>query len=128
MDTKNNGNRRGENTATLVDAGLVPGRQEDVDGAEFTPEENEWARNVRRSVEMRLAALRRQLTPEEPKRRRLAPIPEYLRALDRTALLARLEALRTRQNVRYAHLDLTELTEEDLRQIVATILEPPTEG
>ncbi|HEU4726477.1 MAG TPA: hypothetical protein VFT22_01250 [Kofleriaceae bacterium] len=128
MDTKNRGNMRGENTATLLDVAQDHVAQEGTDGAEFTPEEDEWARNVRQSVEMRLAALRRQLTPEQPKRRRLAPIPEDLQALDRSALLARLEALRIRQSVRYAHLNLTELSTEDLRQMVATILEPPTEG
>ena len=93
----------------------------------FTPEEDRWARGVRQRVDRELAALRRQLTPTQPRRKRLPPIPDELLALDREALIGRLTSLRQASGVRYAHQDLTGLTCEDLRQLIVAILEPPRE-
>jgi hypothetical protein len=99
--------------------------QEEADTTEFTPEEDRWARRVRQGVDTQIAALRRQLTPVRPKLESLPPIPDEIRALDREGLLARLEILRQGPGVRYAHMNLTGLTTDDLRQMVAAILEPP---
>jgi hypothetical protein len=99
----------------------------EADTTEFAPEEDRWARRVRQGVDTQLAALRRQLTPVRPKLKRLPPIPDEIRALDHEGLLARLEILREGPGVRYAHMDLTGFTTDDLRQMVAAILEPPIE-
>jgi hypothetical protein len=79
-----------------------------------------WTRGVRQKVDTQLAALRRQLTPP-PVPRRAAHISDEIRQLKREALLARLEILRQAPDVQIAHLDLSGLTEDDLRQLVAEI-------
>jgi hypothetical protein len=112
----------------VLDAVMDHVALEHAESAEvFTPDEDRWARGVRQRVDRELAALRRQLTPEQPRHKRLAPIPQELLALDRHALIARLEILRQGSGVRYAHQDLTGLTCDDLRQMIAAILGPPTE-
>jgi hypothetical protein len=114
--------------AVVLDAVMDHVALERAERAEvFTADEDRWARGLRQHVDRELAALRRQLTPAEPRRKRLAPIPDELLALDRGALLARLEILRQGSGVRYAQQDLNGLTTDDLRQMVAAILEPPTE-
>jgi hypothetical protein len=109
----------------VLDAVMDHVALEHAESAEvFTPEEDRWAHGVRQRVDRELAALRRQLTPDQPPHKRL-PIPEELLALDRQALLARLETLRQGSGIRYAHQDLTGLTCDDLRQMIAAILGPP---
>ena len=93
----------------------------------FTPSEDRWARKLRQEVERGLAALRRQLTPSQARYKRLRPIPEELLKLERDALIARLTSLRQASSVRYAHQDLTGLTNDDLRQLIVAISEPPHE-
>jgi hypothetical protein len=93
----------------------------------FTPEEDRWARELREKVESKLAELRRQLTPVQPLHKRLAPIPEELFALDRDALVVRLDTLRQESGIRDAHQDLTGLTPDDLRTMIAGLLNPPIE-
>ena len=93
----------------------------------FTPEEDRWARELREKVESKLAELRRQHTPVQPPHKRLAPIPEELFALDRDALVVRLDTLRQESGIRDAHQDLTGLTPDDLRTMIAGLLNPPIE-
>ena len=128
MEPKDQYEKPGECAVPYVDMTTGQVTQGEAEDPEFTPEEDAWARNVRQGVETKLAALRRQLTPLEPKRKRVAPIPDEIRALDRPELLSQLQLLRSRLSLRYAHMDLTGLSTDDLRQMVATILEPPTEG
>lgn len=80
-----------------------------------------WARGLRQRVDTQLAALRRQLTPARPVPRDAIGISDEIRSLDREALLARLEILSQAPEVRIAHLDLSGLSEDDLRQLVAEI-------
>lgn len=82
---------------------------------------NVWARGVRAKVDAQLAALRRQLNPARPMLRGAARISDELLALDREDLLARLAVLRQLPEVRIAHLELSGLTTDDLRQLVAEI-------
>lgn len=82
---------------------------------------NAWARGVRSQVDAQLAALRRQLNPARPMPRRAARIPDELFAMAREDLLARLEILRQIPEVQIAHLELSGLTTDDLRQLVAEI-------
>jgi hypothetical protein len=110
---------------TFVDTVMDHVAQEEADNAPFTPEEDRWALGIRQNVDMHLAALRRQLTLDQPTSKR--PISDEIRALDREGLLAQLEVLRRGPGARYAHLDLTRLTTDDLRQMLAEILEPSTE-
>ena len=114
--------------SVVVDAVMDHVAMEYAESAEvFTPEEDAWARGVRQRVDRELAALRRQLTPSQPRHKRLPPIPDELLALDRQALLVRLTSLHQASGVRYAHQDLTGLTCDDLRQMIVAISEPPTE-
>jgi len=83
--------------------------------------EDRWAQNIRRNVDARLAALRRQLSPPRSPQRQVARVSVDLRMLDRAALLARLDILRQAPHVRFAHLELSGLTTEDLRQLIAEI-------
>lgn len=80
-----------------------------------------WARGLRQRMDTQLAALRRQLVPARSVPRHAAHISDEIRALPREALLARLEILGQAPEVRFAHLDLSGLTEDDLRQLVAEI-------
>ena len=100
---------------------------EEAENAEPTEADDRWAREVRLNMQSRIAALRRQLTPVQPMIRRAPPISDEIRSLDRAGLLARLEVLRQGPDVRYAHQDLTGLSEDDLRHMLA-ILVAPTEG
>lgn len=93
----------------------------------FTPEEDRWARKLRQEVEIKLAELGRQLTPVQPRHKPLAPIPEELFALDRDALVIRLDTLRQELGIRDAQQDLTGLTPDELRTMIAALLNPPIE-
>ena len=83
--------------------------------------EDRWAHEVRRDLDAKLAALRRQLSPVRSPQRRATRISAELRALDRAELLARLEVLQQAPGVRIAYLELAGLTTDDLRLLVAEI-------
>jgi hypothetical protein len=82
---------------------------------------NSWAHALRQRVDTQLAALRRQLTPARPVPRHAVHVSDEIRSLNREALLARLEVVSQAPEVRIAHLDLSGLSEDDLRQLVAEI-------
>lgn len=82
--------------------------------------EDRWAQGVRRNLDTQLAALRRRLVPAKGAAR-VTRISAELRALGRAGLLARLADLQSRPEVRFAYLQLTELTTEDLRLLVAEL-------
>lgn len=114
--------------SAVLDAIMDHVALEHAESAEiFTPEEDRWARGLRVRVDRELAALRRQLTPAQPRHKRLPPIPDELLALDREQLVGRLTSLRQASSIRYAHQDLTGLTCDDLRQLIVAILGPPRE-
>jgi hypothetical protein len=100
---------------------------EEAEFGESTAADDRWARNLRQQTAVHIAALRRQLIPARPVVKRAAPVPDRILSLDREELLAQLELLRQSPAVRFAHQDLTGLTTDDLRLMVAAILEPPTE-
>jgi hypothetical protein len=108
------------NAVAFVDTVMEHVAEENADQAEFSAEETRWARGVRHQVDAQLEALRRQLKPKHP-----PAVPAEIRELDREGLLARLESLKQHPGVRYAHLDLSVLTTEDLQRMVTAILEPP---
>jgi hypothetical protein len=86
-----------------------------------TPRENAWARALRQKVDTHLAALRRQLVLARPSPRRAERISDEILALPRTGILERLESFRQAPEVRIAHLELSELTTDDLRQLLAEL-------
>jgi hypothetical protein len=90
--------------------------------ADSTPTEDDirWSREVDAMVDEKLAALWRQLTPLDAPVQRGVTIPPEIEALDRSVLIRELERLRAGAKVRYAHYDLTGLTEHDL-QLLLTI-------
>ncbi len=89
-----------------------------------TDDDIQWSREVATMVKGRIAELRRQLTPAQPTVRRGVGLPPDIQALDRESLLARLESLRQRAEVRYAHQDLTGLSVDDLRTVLALLVAP----
>jgi hypothetical protein len=91
---------------------------ENVDPSD-EPRERAWVRDTRRMVDAGLAALRRKHTPARATPRRLALIPDELQGLDRAGLLARLGILRQTPGVQIAHLELSKLSDGDLRQTIA---------
>jgi hypothetical protein len=88
---------------------------------DFGVREDRWAQKVRRDLDAKLAGLRRQLGPAHAPQRHATRISAELRALDRAELVARLEALQRTPGVRIAHLQLSSLTTEDLRLLVAEL-------
>lgn len=109
--------------AFVVDAVMDHVAMEAAESAEvFTPHEDRWAHGIRRRVDRELAALRRQIRAAPPRYKRLPLIPDELLALDRHALIERLTSLGQAFAVRCAHQDLTELTCNDLRQMIVAIL------
>jgi hypothetical protein len=83
--------------------------------------EDAWAHALRRKVDAELAALRRRYMPARPSPRCPAPISDEIRALPREGLIRRLEILRQSPYVQVAHLDLSGLTNDDLRLLLAEL-------
>ena len=135
--------------AAILDAVIDLVAEEEAENGEPTEEDIRWSRDVRRQIEARIAELRhqldrqrlqaagsavipggppdgdRELTPVEPAEL-AAPMRDdshALHALDREALLARLQALHPPG----VHPDLASLRDEDLRRMLAR-LTGPTEG
>jgi hypothetical protein len=75
-------------------------------------------------VKSKLAELRRQHTPATATVREGIVIPDTILALDREALLARLENLRQAGAVRYSHQELIGLSDSDLRGMLALLVSP----
>jgi hypothetical protein len=101
----------------LLDAVIDHVAEEEAEHGEPTEQDVRWSRDLRRTMQARIAALRSAHTA--------APMDFAIRALDREGLLARLEALR--QDGGGVHQDLRRLSDDDLRQMLA-ILVRPTEG
>lgn len=80
-----------------------------------------FARNLRIETSVRLAHLRRQLTPDRAVKRQLAGVSPELQALARSDLLLRLESLRRMPEIRFNHLKASELSDDDLRQLIAEL-------
>lgn len=89
---------------------------EDDDGAR----EDAWARKVKRTLDAKAAALR-QHHARSAATPRVTRISAELRALDRDALLSRLDVLQRAPGVQIAHLSLSRLSDDDLRLLVAEL-------
>jgi hypothetical protein len=98
---------------------------EDDDGAR----EDAWARKVKRILDAKATALR-QRHARSAAAPRVTRISAELRAMDRGALLSRLDVLQRAPGVQIAHLSLSRLSDDDLRLLVAELeaVGPTEEG
>jgi hypothetical protein len=94
--------------------------EDDVEHGESSAADRQWSKHVDVKVKARVAELRRRLTPMDVPIKRGVTIPPQILALDRDAVVAQLEILRQSKNVRYAHRELTSLSDNNLR-ILLTI-------
>lgn len=88
-----------------------------------TEDDTRWAREQHAAMQARIAAMRRQHTTLHPVIERAPPITPEVRAMTRAQLMARLAGLSRGGAVQYAHRKLTRLTDDDLRQMLAVLLE-----
>ncbi|HEY4177985.1 MAG TPA: hypothetical protein VGM90_14155 [Kofleriaceae bacterium] len=104
--------------AVYNDAALV-----EAESGKSTPEDQRWARDVRSSVQARLAEMRRNLTPATEAPKKAKPIRPSLLAVGRDALLEKLTQLTTTMGggVQYAHRHLGGLSDDDLRRLIDTL-------
>jgi hypothetical protein len=95
----------------------------DAKHGKSTAEDRLWSRQLGEALEVRLAELRRNLTPDDAPPEKAAPIPKSLFALGRDALIARIAAVTNAMGgtVQYAHRNLKGLSDDDLRLLLATI-------
>jgi uncharacterized protein involved in exopolysaccharide biosynthesis len=111
------------NASAVLDAVIDLVAEEEAENGQPTEQDIRWSRDLRAQMQSRIAALRRQLTPAQPGAPQGTPVGAEIRALDREGLLARLEAHRgggdgnTRQ-------DLADLSDDDLRQLLANLVGP----
>lgn len=94
---------------------------------EPTEDDRKWAREQHDLMQARIAAMRRARAPSHPLIGRAPSIGPEIRAMTRSELVARLEHLSRGAAVQYAHRKLTTLTDDDLRQLLAVLLETPPE-
>lgn len=79
----------------------------------------EWSRQLDARIKSRVAELRRRLTPTDVEIQRDVPIPPAIQVLDRNAIVAQLELERKAGNLRWAHHELTGLSDDTLRITLA---------
>lgn len=86
-------------------------------------EDRKWSRELGEMLEVRLAELRRNLTPADAPTEKAPPIPSSLLKLGRDAIVARIAALTQAMGgtVQYAHRNLKGLSVDDLRRLLATL-------
>jgi hypothetical protein len=111
---------------SALDAVLHHVALEAMDHDDSTKRDDHWANALHQEMQSQIAALRRQLVPERAVISPIGRTPTDYQTLDRKTLLARIEVLRYSGSVRYAHLDVTGLSDDDLRRLLAT-LEAPTD-
>jgi hypothetical protein len=93
--------------------------EDDAETGEPSAADRQWSQRLDAQVKSRLAELRRRLTPTEVPIKRGVTIPPQIQALDRNALVAQLEILRQGEHVRYTHRELTGLSDDNLRILLA---------
>jgi hypothetical protein len=93
----------------------------ETDDGPFTAADERWAQALHQTMMARVAVMRRQLTPFCPPIKTPSPIRSDLRFLHREEVLARIAVLVESGAVQYAHQDLTKLSDEDLRWLLADL-------
>ena len=90
--------------------------EDDAQNAEVSEGVRQWSQRLDAQVKSRIAELRRKLTPTDVEIQRDVTIPPEIQALDRNAIVAQLEIERRAGNCRWAHSELTGLSDESLRR------------
>jgi hypothetical protein len=90
--------------------------------SEPTEADRRWAREEHAKMQVRIAEMRRQHTLSHAVIGPAVPISPAIRAMVREELLAQLEAVSHSRAVQYAHCNLTGLTDDDLRQMLAVLV------
>jgi hypothetical protein len=98
--------------------------EDDAETGVATEDDAQWAQRLHADIKARLAELRRQHTPADVPLKYGVTIPAEIQAMNRQMLVAHLERLRQDPDVRYAHRDLTGLSDNDLRQMLAILVGP----
>ena len=89
--------------------------EDDAETGQASEAVREWSQQLEARVKSRVAELRRRLTPIDVPIQRGVTIPPEVQALDRDAIVARIESLRKAGVVRYSHHELTGLSDHNLR-------------
>lgn len=96
--------------------------EDDAETGEPTEEDRQWSQRLEARVKSRVAELRRRLTPTEVSIKRGVTIPSEIQALDRDMVVARLDILRQAGIVLYQHRELTGLSDDGLRLMLAVAM------
>lgn len=94
----------------------------DSTNSEPTEADRRWAHDEHAKMQARIAEMRREHTPTHIVIERAVPISPAIRALTREELLAQLEGVSHSRAVQYAYRNLTRLTDDDLRQMLAVLV------
>jgi hypothetical protein len=123
MKTKNKPNVGEPNAVEILDEISHQAALHEALHGKSTAEDRKWSRELGDVLEVRLAELRRNLTPPDAPVEKAPPIPASLLKLGRDALLARIAAVTQAMGgtVQYAHRNLKGLSVNDLRRLLATI-------
>jgi hypothetical protein len=107
----------------IMDTLLSDAAEQAAEDYEPTADDEQWARDTLAALECQLAELREhrgaQPSPAQTKRR--VAIPAEMRTLNRAAVIAKIEELRRRGGVAYAFDNKTDLSDNDLRGLLATL-------
>lgn len=91
-----------------------------IDEAErgISSDSDDWATDVDAILREQLAVMQRSLTPRDVKVRRMKPISPALLIMARDVLIAMVDDLRSSGSLRYAHRELSILSDDDLRRLI----------
>jgi hypothetical protein len=129
-NTKRTKSRRTAAETLAVILEHVADAEADIAEADLAPPteaDRQWAREQHAKMQLRIAAMRRLHTPSHPPIERAPAVSPEIRALTRAELLARLEHLSQGGAVQFAHRSLTGLTDDDLRQLLAVLVQAAEE-
>jgi hypothetical protein len=118
--------RTARDPIAVMDALLTDVAEQAAEDHVPTDEEMQWARGATAKLRRQVAQLQggHRATSSGAPTKRSVVIPAEILALDREALVAHIEILRRGANVRYASLNLTGLSDNDLRTMLAVLLAP----
>ena len=103
--------------------------EQEAEDHEPTEDDRRWAQGVTANVTAKLSELRQRAAQAEGARPRAlraldTEIPPHIQALNRETLLAQLEVMRQKGEVRYAFQELTGLSDDGLRRLLALVVAP----
>jgi hypothetical protein len=93
----------------------------------LTDDDRRWAREQNAAMHVQIAAMRRRLTPPNVTIQPADPVPPEIALLSRAELLAQLETLGRAADARIASLDVNRATDDDLRHLLALLINADAE-